>query len=159
MGKSTANASGKKGAADAKNKAAGAAANGAATAAAPPAPGDQAAPIPPAATDQAPNPDEKAPEGAEQSNDGETTDTSAAATDQAPSPDDKDPEGAELTDPIPGLWIRAVPEEGRRRAGFRFEREGMGIALSALSDETIQALRDDPLLIVADVQFSDQAPN
>lgn len=45
------------------------------------------------------------------------------------------------------LWIRSVPESFRR-CGFRFTREGFGIALDALTDELIETLESDPNLVV-----------
>lgn len=46
------------------------------------------------------------------------------------------------------LWIRSVPESFRR-CGFRFNREGFGIALDALTDEQIETLVNEPNLVVS----------
>ena len=55
---------------------------------------------------------------------------------------------------LPGVFVRTKRRfKSRRRAGFRFNREGMGIALEALSEEQIQQLRDDPALEVKDCPF------
>lgn len=48
---------------------------------------------------------------------------------------------------VEALWIRSVPESFRR-CGFRFTREGFGIALDALTDEQIETLESDPNLVV-----------
>ncbi|HRL94706.1 MAG TPA: hypothetical protein PK873_14230 [Pseudomonas sp.] len=55
---------------------------------------------------------------------------------------------------IEGLWIRAVPEQGFRRLGMRFTREGHGVALSALTDDQVEALFSDPNLTVEHGFFS-----
>lgn len=55
---------------------------------------------------------------------------------------------------VEGLWIRSVPESFRR-CGFRFTREGFGIALSALTDAQIDQLIADPNLVVEQGEFSD----
>ncbi|MDO0944654.1 HI1506-related protein [Chromohalobacter israelensis] len=52
-------------------------------------------------------------------------------------------------DEIPMLYVRTKKRFGsRRRAGFRFNREGFGIALDALSDEQVASLKADPTLVV-----------
>lgn len=55
---------------------------------------------------------------------------------------------------IEGLWIRAVPEQGFRRLGMRFTREGHGVALSALTGDQVDALISDPNLTVEQGFFS-----
>lgn len=55
---------------------------------------------------------------------------------------------------IEGLWIRAVPEQGFRRLGMRFTREGHAVALSALTDDQVETLFLDPNLIVESGVFS-----
>lgn len=54
---------------------------------------------------------------------------------------------------IPALFVRAVPEQGFRRCGIGFTREGIGIALDALSEEQIAALRAEPNLVVEETTF------
>ncbi|PKM31999.1 MAG: hypothetical protein CVV07_01075 [Gammaproteobacteria bacterium HGW-Gammaproteobacteria-11] len=54
---------------------------------------------------------------------------------------------------VDGLWIRSVPESFRR-CGFRFTREGYGIALSALTDAQVEQLMADPNLVVKRGEFS-----
>ena len=55
---------------------------------------------------------------------------------------------------MPGVFVRTKRRiKSRRRAGFRFNREGMGIALELLSEEQLQQLRDDPALDVEDCTF------
>lgn len=50
---------------------------------------------------------------------------------------------------MPGVFVRTKRRiKSRRRAGFRFNREGVGIALELLSEEQLQQLRDDPALEV-----------
>lgn len=71
--------------------------------------------------------------------------TAAASSDAANSSDDSalDDDGD-----IEGLWITAVPEQGFRRCGFRFTREGFAIALDALTAEQIEQLESEPNLKV-----------
>lgn len=55
---------------------------------------------------------------------------------------------------MPGVFVRTKRRiKSRRRAGFRFNREGAGIALELLSEEQLQQLRDDPALEVEDCTF------
>lgn len=50
---------------------------------------------------------------------------------------------------IPALFVRTKRRiKSRRRAGFRFTREGHGIALEALSDAQVEQLKSDPALEV-----------
>lgn len=56
------------------------------------------------------------------------------------------------SNPIPAIFIKAK-HNGYRRAGFTHTREGMGIALSALTEEQIDLLRKDPHLLVEDCTF------
>ncbi|MNR47875.1 hypothetical protein D3C85_1670290 [compost metagenome] len=42
----------------------------------------------------------------------------------------------------------AIPEQGFRRCGFRFTREGLAIALSALTEQQIEQLENEPNLKV-----------
>lgn len=55
---------------------------------------------------------------------------------------------------VEGLWIRAIPEQGFRRLGMRFTREGHGVALSALTNDQVEALISDPNLTVEHGFFS-----
>jgi hypothetical protein len=55
---------------------------------------------------------------------------------------------------IEGLWVAAIPEQGFRRCGFRFTREGFGIALDALTAEQIEQLENEPNLKVERGIFS-----
>lgn len=55
---------------------------------------------------------------------------------------------------LPGVFIRTKRRvKSRRRAGYRFNREGMGIALELLSAEQLKQLRSDPALEVEDCTF------
>jgi len=55
---------------------------------------------------------------------------------------------------MPGVFVRTKRRiKSRRRAGFRFNRSGMGIALELLSEEQLQQLREDPALEVEDCTF------
>ncbi|KTG26274.1 hypothetical protein AWR38_00465 [Idiomarina sp. WRN-38] len=55
---------------------------------------------------------------------------------------------------MPGVFVRTKRRiKSRRRAGYRFNREGTGIALELLSEEQLQQLRDDPALEVEDCTF------
>ncbi|WP_275629811.1 hypothetical protein [Pseudomonas sp. 273] len=53
---------------------------------------------------------------------------------------------------VEALFIRSVPESFRR-CGHRFTREGHGIALSLLSDRQVEALLNDPNLVVEHCSF------
>lgn len=55
---------------------------------------------------------------------------------------------AYLDGDIEGLWIVAIPEQGFRRCGHRFTREGFAIALSALTEAQIEQLENEPNLKV-----------
>ncbi|WP_024762343.1 hypothetical protein [Pseudomonas nitroreducens] len=55
-------------------------------------------------------------------------------------------------DEIEALFIRSVPESFRR-SGHRFTREGHGIALDLLSDDQVEALVNDPNLVVEHCWF------
>lgn len=67
----------------------------------------------------------------------------------APGADQLDDDGD-----IEGLWVVAIPEQGFRRCGFRFTREGFGIALDALTAEQIEQLENEPNLKVERGIFS-----
>ena len=54
----------------------------------------------------------------------------------------------------PGVFVRTKRRiKSRRRAGYRFNREGVVIALELLSKEQLQQLREDPALEVEDCTF------
>ncbi len=55
---------------------------------------------------------------------------------------------------VEGLWITAIPEQGFRRCGYRFTREGFGITLSALTEYEIRTLEREPNLKVERGVFS-----
>lgn len=57
---------------------------------------------------------------------------------------------------IEGLWIRSLPATFRR-AGHQFNRRGHGIALEVLTPEQIEALENEPNLVVERVTFTDAA--
>lgn len=67
----------------------------------------------------------------------------------APGSDQLDDDGD-----IEGLWVTAIPEQGFRRCGFRFTREGFGIALDSLTAEQIEQLENEPNLKVERGIFS-----
>lgn len=94
----------------------------------------------------------------QQQPDASVLDTEAAVTEtevaEAAVTDEKPLEAVE--GPITGLWIKSVSEQGRRRAGFQFTREPYGIALSALTEDQIVALKADPMLIVEETVFTDE---
>lgn len=87
---------------------------------------------------------------------------SAADVSETAAPENNPPPSEELPTPesvmddgdVDGVWIRSVPESFRR-CGYRFTREGLGIALSALTDEQVQALQDEPNLVVEFCTFSE----
>lgn len=56
--------------------------------------------------------------------------------------------------PVNAIMVRARREQGRCRAGLKFTREPYSIALSALSESELAAIRNDPELIVEDIELS-----
>lgn len=55
---------------------------------------------------------------------------------------------------MPVVFVRTKRRiKSRRRAGYRFNREGTGIALELLSKEQLKQLREDPALEVEDCTF------
>lgn len=54
--------------------------------------------------------------------------------------------------PRDGLFVKSVPVS-IRRAGFRFDRDGMGIDLSLLTGEQLEILENDPDLVTERCQF------
>ncbi|HFX1490571.1 TPA: HI1506-related protein [Pseudomonas aeruginosa] len=75
-----------------------------------------------------------------------------ASVGDAAAPGDDDDQGDDGD--IEGLWITAIPEHGFRRCGYRFTREGFGIALDALTAEQIETLENEPNLKVERGIFS-----
>lgn len=55
---------------------------------------------------------------------------------------------------IPVLFVRAVPEQGFRRCGYAFTREGFGIALDLLTKEQIETLKQEKNLVVQEGSVS-----
>lgn len=66
-------------------------------------------------------------------------------------------ESPAVNEDIEGLFVRSVSEHGFRRAGFRFTKEGFGIALSALTKQQYLAITSDPALSVEHTVFSEPA--
>jgi hypothetical protein len=60
------------------------------------------------------------------------------------------PETGATEDPIPALLIRSAAGSVRC-CGHRFHPEPYGIALSALTDEEVDILQNDPRLVVEEV--------
>lgn len=94
---------------------------------------------------------------------GKSTATKAPAKAPTKSADKASPAGGSATDAVDalgddgdyeGLWVEAIPEQGFRRCGFRFTREGFGIALDALTAEQIEQLENEPNLKVERGIFS-----
>jgi hypothetical protein len=54
------------------------------------------------------------------------------------------------------LWVVAR-HEPYRRAGLEHSRQGISIALSALTYRQIAALKEDPHLVVSEVEFDGEA--
>lgn len=78
-----------------------------------------------------------------------------AATSSADGTATETDDDLELNDgEVEGLWIVAIPKQGFRRCGYRFTREGFGIALSALTPEQIETLENEPNLKVERGIFS-----
>lgn len=79
--------------------------------------------------------------------------TEAAPAKEGPSPASDAP-ADQPVEQVPALFVRTRRGiKSRRRAGFRFGREGMGIALEALSAEEVAALKADPALEVEECTF------
>ena len=85
----------------------------------------------------------------------EDADAPAAPAAPAAPPVESAPVPSELDDAIPGLWIRSVPPTFRR-CGFAFTRDGMGIALHALTEEQVEVLVSEPNLVVEHTVFTDK---
>lgn len=79
---------------------------------------------------------------------------SSAQSPAIPPSTDGSPVLSELDDAIPGLWIRSVTPSFRR-CGFTFTREGHGIALSALTEDEVEELMNEPNLVVEHTCFTD----
>ncbi|MGP9798154.1 hypothetical protein ACT3UJ_12440 [Halomonas sp. 86] len=94
-------------------------------------------------------------------NDAVTPDAEQISTDSTPTeiPGDVitgDGTGSALPpmEEMPGVFVRTKRRiKSRRRAGYRFNRSGMGIALELLSEEQLTQLREDPALEVEDCTF------
>jgi hypothetical protein len=52
-----------------------------------------------------------------------------------------------------GIKVVSRPQGGFRRAGRSFSAEGSTLALSELGEDDLQQLRDEPNLIVVDVDL------
>lgn len=57
------------------------------------------------------------------------------------------------TKKVPGLRIRAVPENGFCRAGRRWAREAQDVPLTEFDKKQVAALRAEPMLVVIDVEI------
>ena len=53
-----------------------------------------------------------------------------------------------------GIRVVSRPQGGFRRAGMHFSAEGTTLALSDLTAEQVQALRDESQLVVVDVDIA-----
>lgn len=133
-----------------------------------PAPADSTGVAAAAAAPTEPTASEPPPLGGTPAEDGAGTGqdallNTAAPAEPLPYPDGvapgADPLAAALADleddgEVEGLWITAIPEEGFRRCGYFFTREGFGIALSALTYGQIEQLVNEPMLRVEQGMFS-----
>lgn len=63
---------------------------------------------------------------------------------------------AQTGEHIEGIWVRSVTPSFRR-AGIGFNRAGFGIALTALTDEQLEAIENEPRLVVERVTFEDES--
>lgn len=113
-------------------------------------PQEQAEPVPEAAADAvAPSDEQEAPASAAAAIESQGETITGDGTGKALPPIEEMP-GEEM----PGVFVRTKRRiKSRRRAGYRFNREGTGIALELLSEEQLQQLRDDPALEVEDCTF------
>jgi len=56
---------------------------------------------------------------------------------------------------VPAIFVRCAKPGGRfRRAGFDFTHQGISIALDAIDDEQLKALRNEPMLVVKDSEIT-----
>lgn len=76
--------------------------------------------------------------------------TAAAAV--AAVPEAKTKAAAKKDDLRDGVFVKSVPVS-IRRCGFRFDRDGCGVALDLLTEDQLQQLENDPDLIVERCQF------
>ncbi|MGX9554697.1 HI1506-related protein, partial [Pseudomonas aeruginosa] len=60
--------------------------------------------------------------------------------------------GDEAQQSVEGIFVRSYPPTFRR-AGFAFTSEGIGIALSALTEAQLKAIKDEPQLRVESCEF------
>lgn len=60
--------------------------------------------------------------------------------------------GDEAQQSVEGIFVRSYPPTFRR-AGFAFTSEGIGIALSALTEAQLKALKEEPQLRVESCEF------
>lgn len=121
-------------------------------------PQEQAEPVPEAAADAVAPSDEQEAQASED-------EAAAAEASETKVPQPTEIQGNTITgdgtgtalppmEEMPGVFVRTKRRiKSRRRAGFRFNREGTGIALELLSEEQLQQLRDDPALEVEDCTF------
>ncbi|MDH5184886.1 MAG: HI1506-related protein [Gammaproteobacteria bacterium] len=59
------------------------------------------------------------------------------------------------TKEVDGVFVKCIRGKGSfRRAGFKFDETGFGIALDALSEEQLQALNDEPMLVVEECKVT-----
>ena len=78
--------------------------------------------------------------------------TPAAAAAVAAVPEAKTKAAAKKDDLRDGVFVKSVPVS-IRRCGFRFDRDGCGVALDLLTEDQLQQLENDPDLIVERCQF------
>ncbi|MCV0189926.1 hypothetical protein KUC73_08165 [Pseudomonas aeruginosa] len=60
--------------------------------------------------------------------------------------------GDEAQQSVEGIFVRSYPPTFRR-AGFAFTSEGIGIALSALTEAQLKAIKEEPQLRVESCEF------
>ncbi|HBO0784615.1 hypothetical protein KUC85_00930 [Pseudomonas aeruginosa] len=60
--------------------------------------------------------------------------------------------GDEAQQSVEGIFVRSYPPTFRR-AGFAFTSEGIGIALSALTEAQLRAIKEEPQLRVESCEF------
>lgn len=70
-----------------------------------------------------------------------------------------DDEADELPEEIEGYWVRAVPKQGFRRAGISVPHEGLGFAVGVLTDEQLEALENEPNIVIQECTFTNAGPN
>ncbi|MDH5185170.1 MAG: HI1506-related protein [Gammaproteobacteria bacterium] len=83
------------------------------------------------------------------------TEAEAKAKAEAEAKAKTEAEAEAKTKEVDGVFVKCIRGKGSfRRAGFKFDETGFGIALDALSEEQLQALNDEPMLVVEECKVT-----